>query len=229
MALAYSTLAGALTPTSTLVALTSATGVTASNYQGGGAGGSPQANPSIGTITYLLVEQEMMQIVSLSGVVASVKRGVNGTRAMAHATLTPFIFGLDSDFLGFVPALKEISAVLPEQAYTGLSASVVSAASIIASGPIFRTTGTVAMTNMLPPSSANLGNSGPNSEESYVNGTTVTIIFAGSAGGLTWTAAGGGTGPAFAVAGTATTALSSVTFILDGSSGAQLWYPSRLA
>src|SRR5271155_3169365 len=147
MAIAYSTIASALTPTVGFVTLTSATGVTASNYQGGGTGGSPQANPSVGTITYLLVEQEMMQIVSLSGVVATVKRGVLGTRAMPHATLTPFTFGLASDFLNFVPAMKEISPVLPEQSYTGASASVASAASIIASGPIFRTTGTVAMTN----------------------------------------------------------------------------------
>jgi hypothetical protein len=224
MTLAYSTISTALGPTDTSVSLTSATGVTVSNYQGAGSTGTVSG----GAITYLLIEQEMVQLISGTNPYV-IKRGMMGTRAMPHAVLTPFTFGTNNDFLNFVPATKQTSAVLPEQSATGLSASVVSAASIIASGPIFRTTGTTAMTNMLPPSSASLGNSGPNSEENYVNGTQVTIIFAGSAGGLTWTAAGGGTGPAFAVAGTATTALSCVTFILDGSSGAQLWYPSRLA
>src|SRR5271157_4391547 len=224
MAIAYSTIASALSPTSGFVTLTSATGVTASNYQGGGTGGSPQANPSISTITYLLVEQEMMQIVSLSGVVATVKRGVLGTRAMPHATLTPFAFGLASDFLNFVPAVKEVSPVLPEQSYTGASAAVVAAASIIASGPIFHVTGATGITNMLPPSSANLGNTGPNSEEAYVNGTRVTIIFDSTAAVST---GGGGTGPAFAGAVAAATAGTFCDFILDGSLGSQLWYPSR--
>jgi hypothetical protein len=226
MAFAYSTIAGALLPTSSLVTLTSATGVTASNYQGGGTGGSPQANPSTGTVTYLLVEQEMMQIVSLSGTVASVKRGVLGTRAMAHAILTPFTFGLSSDFQNFVPAVKEISPVLPEQSYTGASAAVASATSIIASGPIFHVTGTTTITNMLPPTSSALSNTGPNSEENYQNGTRVLIIFDGVA---PWTSGGSGTGPAFKVSGTPTTAGSCVEFILDASSGTQLWYPLRLA
>jgi hypothetical protein len=224
MAFAYSTIAGALLPTSSLVPLTSATGVTASNYQGGGTGGSPQANPSIGTVTYLLVEQEMMQIVSLSGTIASVKRGCLGTRAMAHATLTPFTFGLSSDFQNFVPAVKEISPVLPEQSYTGTSAAVVAATSIIASGPLFHVTGATTITNMLPPSSASLGNTGPNSEENCQNGTRVTIIFDSTPA---ITTGGSGTGPAFAGAVAALTGGTFVDFILDTSSGTQLWYPSR--
>jgi hypothetical protein len=224
MAFAYSTIAGALLPTSTLVTLTSATGVTASNYQGAGTGGSPQANPSIGTITYLLVEQEMMQIVSLNSTVASVKRGCLGTRAMAHATLTPFTFGLSSDFQNFVPALKEISPVLPEQAYTGASAAVASATSIIASGPLFHVTGATTITNMLPPTSANLGNTGPNSEENYQQGTRVTLIFDSTAA---ITTGGSGTGPAFAGAVAAMTAGTFLDCILDASTGTWLWYVSR--
>ena len=224
MAFAYSTIAGALTPTSTLVPLTSATGVTASNYQGGGTGGSPQANPSTGTVTYLLVEQEMMQIVSLSGVVASVKRGVLGTRAMAHATLTPFTFGLSSDFLNFVPAVKEISPALPEQSYTGASAAVAAATSIIASGPIFHVTGATTITNMLPPTSLNLSNTGPNSEEAYQQGTRITLIFDSTAA---ITSGGAGTGPAFAGAVAAMTQGTFLDCLLDASTGTWLWYVSR--
>jgi hypothetical protein len=224
MALAYSTIAGALTPTSTLVPLTSASGVTASNYQGAGTGGSPQANPAIGTVTYLLVEQEMMQIVSLSGTVASVKRGVLGTRALSHPTLTPFIFGLSSDFLHFVPAVKEVSPALPEQSYTGVSAVVASAATIQAPGPIFHVSGAASVTNIQPPTSALLGFTGPNSEETYVNGTKITII---SDATVAFATGGGGSGPAIAGTVAALTAGTTIDFILDGSSGAQLWYPSR--
>lgn len=222
MSLAYTTLSGAITSTQSSFGVTSATNISNAVFQGTSVIGSS-------TVTYLLVEQEAMQVITIAGTVVSVKRGMLGTRAMAHATLSPCLSGLSTDFLGFVPAIKAFTVVQPEVVGLSISASVASAASIIASGPLFRTTGTVAMTNMLPPSSVNLSVAGPNSEENYINGTKVTIIFAGSASGLTWTAAGGGTGPAFSVAGTSTTALSSVDFVLDGSTGTFLWYPSRLA
>lgn len=217
MALAYSTIANALGATDTSFGLTSATGVTASIFQAA-------TNPAVGAQTYLLVEQEMMQIIALNGTVVNVKRGVLGTRSMPHATLTPFTFGTSVDFLGFVPAVKEVSPVLPDQPNTGLSAAVVAATSIIASGPIFHVTGATTITNMLPPSSANLSQSGPNSEENYVNGTRVTIIFDSTPA---ITTGGAGTGPAFAGAVAALTAGTFVDFILDGSSGTLLWYPSR--
>src|SRR5277367_501741 len=134
MAFAYSTIANAMLATDTSVGLTSATGVTASIFQAA-------INPGVGVQTYLLVEQEMMQIISISGTVVNVKRGMLGTRSMPHATLTPFTFGLSTDFLHFVPAVKEISPVLPEQSNTGASAAVVAATSIIASGPLFHVTG----------------------------------------------------------------------------------------
>jgi hypothetical protein len=220
MAFAYSTIAQALLPTTNSFALTSATGVTASNYQGAGTA----TNPGTGTITYLLVDQEMMQIVSLSGSVVNVKRGMLGTRSMAHPTLSPFIFGLNSDFLGFVPAIKAFSIVQPDVGFQAVGPVIASAASIIAPSSIFHVSGTTNITNMQPPTSALLSNSGPNSEENYVNGTRVTIIFDSTA---LVTTGGGGTGPAFAAATVAATAATFCDFILDSSSGTALWYPSR--
>lgn len=54
------------------------------------------------------------------------------------------------------------------------------------------------------------------------SGASFTLIFDGSASGLTWTAAGN-----IAVGGTSTTALSTVTFIYDAVTAK--FYPSRLA
>jgi hypothetical protein len=220
MAFAYSTIAQALLPTTNSFALTSATGVTASNYQGAGTA----TNPGTGTITYLLVEQEIMQIVSISGTTVSVKRGMMGTRSMAHPTLTPFTFGLNSDFLNFVPAIKAFSIVQPESGFLGASAAIASSASIIAPGPLFHVTGTTTITNMQPPTSALQSNTGPNSEENYVNGFRVTIIFDSTA---KVASGGGGTGVAFASSPAANVAATFQDFILDASSGTALWYPSR--
>jgi len=88
------------------------------------------------------------------------------------------------------------------------TAIVPSAATIAPSGPIFHTTGTVAMVTITPPPGA-------------VNGTTITIFFDGSAAGLTWTAAGN-----IAVAGTATTTGSSVVFTWNATTSK--WSPSRV-
>jgi hypothetical protein len=220
MAFAYSTIAQALTATTTSFSLTSATGVTASNYQGAGT-----ANlPNVGTITYLLVDQELMQIVSLSGTVVNVKRGMNGTRAMQHQTLTPFIFGLNTDFLGFRPAIDAFVPVQPDSPFMTSGPVIASAASIIAPGPLFHVSGTTNITNMQPPTSALLSQSGPQSEENYVNGFRLTIIFDSTA---LVTTGGGGTGVAFAAATVAATAATFCDFILDTSSGTALWYPSR--
>jgi hypothetical protein len=220
MAFAYSTISTALTPTSTTVTLTSGTGVTASNFQGAGTA----LTPGTGVITYLLVEHELMQIISLpSTTIAVVKRGMNGTRAMAHPALCPFIFGLNTDFLGFRPAIDAFTLVQPDVPNMGTSVAVAATATIQIPGPLFHLTGTTSVTNMQPPTSALLGNSGPNSEENYVNGYRVSIICDGAA---VFTSGGGGSGPAIALTVTARTAASFIDFILDTSSGAALWYPS---
>src|SRR5277367_2136283 len=219
MAFAYSTIANAMLATDTSVGLTSATGVTASIFQAA-------INPGVGVQTYLLVDQEMMQIISISGTFVNVKRGMLGTRSMPHPTLSPFIFGLNTDFLNFVPAIKAFTIVQPDVGFQAVGPVVASAASIIAPSSLFHVSGTTNITNMQPPTSALLSNSGPNSEENYVNGTRVTIIFDSTA---LVTTGGGGTGPAFAAATLAATAATFCDFILDTSSGAALWYPSRHA
>lgn len=67
------TIAAAMTATQPSVTLTSATGVTAGGF--------------------LYVDQELMQITSLSGTVAQVLRGQGGTGASAHGILVPIFFG----------------------------------------------------------------------------------------------------------------------------------------
>jgi hypothetical protein len=217
MAFAYSTIVAAVLPTDTSFSLTSATGVTASIFQAA-------TNPGTGVQTYLLVDQEMMQIISVSGVVVNVKRGMLGTRAMPHPALSPFIFGLNTDFLNFVPAIKAFQIVQPDIGFQTAGPVVASAASIICPSSLFHVSGSASITNMQPPTSALLSQSGPNSEENYVNGTRVTIITDSTAA---WATGGGGTGPAIAGTVAALTAGTFIDFILDTSSGAALWYPSR--
>jgi len=223
MAFAYSTIANALGATDTSFSLTVGTGVTASVFQAA-------TNPAVGVQTYLLVDQEMMQIISGtfgSGVSpVSVKRGVMGTRAMPHPTLTPFIFGTSLDFLNFVPAIKAFVSVQPDINSQTSGPVVASAASIICPSSLFHVSGAASITNMQPPTSALLSQSGPNSEENYINGTRITIITDSTAACAT---GGGGTGPAIAGTVAALTAGTFIDFILDTSSGAALWYPSRKA
>lgn len=220
MAFAYSTITGALGATDTTVVLTVGTGVAGSTFQAA-------TNPAVGIQQYLLVEEEMMQVISgtfgsgLSPCV--VKRGVLGTRAVSHPTLTPFIAGVSTDFLGFRPAIQAFSLVQPDTPNMGASATIASAATIQIPGPLFHLTGTTSITNMQPPTSALLSQSGPSSEENYVNGYRVSIICDGAA---VFTSGGGGTGPAIALTTTARTAASFIDFILDTTSGAALWYPS---
>ena len=220
MAFAYSTIVGAVGATDTSFSLTVGTGVTASAFQNA-------TLASVGIQTYLLIEQEMVQVISgtfSSGVSpVSVKRGMLGTRAMPHAALTPFIFGLSTDFLGFRPAIDAWAPVVPENPFMGTSASVASTATLQIPGPLFHLTGTTSITNMQPPTSALLNQSGPNSEENYVSGYRVSIICDGAA---VFTSGGGGTGPAIALTTTARQPATFIDFILDTSTGSALWYPS---
>jgi hypothetical protein len=178
--------------------LTSATGVAAPNFQTGGG------------VTYLFCEEELMQVLSISGTVATVLRGQFGTAAVAHASGTPTAIGLATDFQNFQPAQRAFQTTLPTR-FEGWSTALVGAASNTATGPMFHLTGTTAMVTLLPP--ATVG---------FVSGYSITIVFDGSAAGLTWTAAGN-----IAVAGTSTTAGSAVTFTFDANS--TKWHPSRLA
>ena len=154
----------------------------------------------------------------------NVKRGMLGTRAMPHAALTPFIFGTNYDFLNFVPAVKGFSIVQPDVGFQTAGPVVASAASIICPSSFFHVSGTASITNMQPPTSALLSQTGANSEENYVNGTRITIVTDSTAA---WATGGGGTGVAIAGTVAALTAGTFIDFILDASSGTSLWYPSR--
>lgn len=206
MSLATTTLSGNITNTQTSFGVASASNITAPNFQTGAG------------ITYLLVEQELMQVQSVAGTVVSVKRGMFGTAAAGHQASAPVLSGLPADFLGFVPAIRGMVTTLPTP-FIGVSAPVASAATIQASGPLFHVTGTTTIATILPPSQANLPAGVGSGVPNYTDGGEITIIFDGVA---TWNATGN-----IAVAGSPTTAGSSVTFIFDQNSGK--WHPSRLA
>jgi hypothetical protein len=155
-------------------------------------------------ITFLYVDREMMAVyaVPVSGTV-QVIRGVSGTQAVAHAASSGVVAGGPADFPTFQPTVASFSLGLNR--YQGLAAPVASATTITASGQRFHVTGTTATATInLPPN--------------FLEGD-ITII---ADGVWTWTAAGN-----ILVAGTVTTAGSSVTFSYDAATAK--WYPSRLA
>lgn len=200
MSINATTLSAAVGTTDTVFTIASGTGVSAPNYQTG-----------VG-ITYGFIEQEMVKVagpaVAGSTTVWNVVRGELGSTASAHGASCPIIFGLPTDFPAFNPAIESAVPEYPIK-FQGWSAPVAGAATNVAPGAYFHLTGTVAMVNLTAPPLT-------------VEGGEVTIVFDGSAAGLTWTAAGN-----IAVAGTATTAGSAVTFVFDSGSGK--WHPSRLA
>lgn len=203
MAINATTLSAAIGTTDTVFGVASATGITAPNYQIG----DPTKGIS-GGVTYLFCEQEMMKVVAITGTTVTVIRGELGSQASAHGASAPIIAGLPADFPSYAPAEQTAVPAYPIK-FQGWSAPVAGAATNVATGPYFHLTGTVAMVNLTAPAGV-------------VEGGEVTIVFDGSAAGLTWTAAGN-----IAVAGTATTAGSAVTFVFD--SGSAKWHPSRLA
>jgi len=212
MSLAYTTLSAAITPNQTSFSVASATNIT-----------NPVFNTGAG-ITYLLVEQEAMLVTSVTGTVVQVQRGVLGTRAMNHGNACFIMSGLPADFLGFFPAIKAFTINQPDIAFQMPSQTVTAAASIIAPSNFFHLSGATGVTNMQPPTSALLSYTGSSTEENYANGTRVTIICDSTPA---FTSGGGGTGVAFAATVVAATAATVIEFILDGSSGTQLWYPTR--
>lgn len=203
MSLAATTLSAAIGSTDTVFGVASATNITAPNYQIG----DPLKGIS-GGVTYLFLEQEMMKVTAITGTTVSVVRGELGSQATAHGASCPVLSGLPADFPAFSPAEQTAVPKYPIP-FQGFSAPVAGAATNVAPGPYFHLTGTVAMVNLTAPAG-------------IVEGGEITIVFDGSAAGLTWTAAGN-----IAVAGTATTAGSAVTFVFDQGSGK--WHPSRLA
>jgi hypothetical protein len=150
-----------------------------------------------------------MLVLGVNGTFVSVQRGYAGTPTSAHPTSTPIVSGSPTDFGVIVPSVKAQQDASPSGSNYGWSAPVAGANTNVATGPLFHLTGTVIMKTLTAPAG-------------YIEGPNVTIVFDGSAAGLTWDATGN-----IAVAGTATTAGSSVTFAFDSGSGK--WHPSRLA
>lgn len=199
MSLNATTLSAAITATDTSLLLASITGVTTPSFQSGSG------------ITYLFIEQEWLQVFSVGASAAApvqVKRGMLGSAAAAHASATPVVAGLPSDFPSPTISQRATQDTAPQ--LVGFSAPVAGANTNVATGPFFHLTGTVIMKTLTAPNTSDF------------EGAAITIVFDGSGAGLTWDATGN-----IAVAGTATTAGSYVTFVFDQGSGK--WHPSRLA
>jgi hypothetical protein len=193
----------------TATTLSSAIGASDTTIQVASATGITAPNFTTGSsIVYLFCETEAMLVVGITSTFVSVQRGVLGTSAAAHGASAPIISGIPSDFAAFAPAVKSQIDAEP-LSFQGWSAPVTMANTITATGRYFHTTGTTILKTITAPTG-------------YVEGGVINIVFDGSGAGLTWDATGN-----IAVAGTATTAASMVSFVFD--SGSAKWHPSRLA
>jgi len=197
MAITATTLSAAVAVGDQVVNVASATGISA-----------PVSTTGSG-FTILKIDDEMFFVISVSGTVVTVLRGQQGTQQVSHSTSTPVLIGSPSDFSNFVPVQAAFSVQTPYN-FSAIGPPIVSATTIApVNGAIHHVTGTTALSVITVPSGA-------------VSGSKITLIFDGSGSGLTW-----GSGGNIAVAGTATTAASSVDFIYDAPSAK--WIPSRLA
>jgi hypothetical protein len=196
MAINTTTLSGALTAYQTQFGLTSTTNVTA-----------PVSTTGAGQ-TYLYCEAEMMAVtaVPVSGIV-TVIRGVLGTKAVAHLTLTPVTIGLVADFPVFTPQVGAFQVEVQNR-YQGIATPVAAAATIIAPANVFHVTGTTATNIITPPAN-------------FVGGT-ITII---ADAAWTWTSSTVANG--IFMTGAVTSAGETVTFTYDPNT--TYWYPSRRA
>lgn len=195
MTLIATTLSTTLNISSTRFGVASATGITLPNYTTGGG------------VMYGLCENEMTQVTGVSGSQISVLRGQCGTGGAAHAASTPIFFGAASDFPLFAPHVGAFVAGPPLN-FESFSAALAGANTNAAPGTYFHLTGTTIMKTLTPPAG-------------FVEGP-ISIVFDGSAAGLTWDATGN-----ISVAGTATAAGSMVVFTFDPGSGK--FHPSRVA
>jgi hypothetical protein len=152
MTITATTLAGAITASTTSFAITSATGVVNPNFQTGG--------PS--TVTYLYIDQEIMLVVGVVGTQVSVVRGINGSLAAAHLNLTQVQVGGPGDFLvqnewlaASTTGLQTIAQlVLPATFLSGATDAIPAG---VAGTYIFKTAGVDAAT-LAAPTAAQEGN-----------------------------------------------------------------------
>ena len=204
-------------------------------------------NITVNTNTYntaLYVDRELMTVIRVSGTTVYVIRGGGGTQASAHISGAMVLVGNPNAFINYdpegscsltaplgptqaVPALPTINSRTGAQYFCGVNGQWVrgfgpqvalakmglttsqTGATITPSGPYFQFSGTTALVTINVPVGAS-------------DGDQITIEFTGSSTGLTWTAAGN-----ISVLGTATSALSSVTFTYN--SATSKWIPSRVA
>ena len=213
MALTATTLSAAITATQTTFTLASGTGIVVPNFT------ATPPGTFVGTVGYLLIEQELMQIQQVNGAVVTVQRGYNGTLAVPHGATAPVLSGFSQDFFAFVPAQKSDVPFGPNGSIA-FSAPVASATTITASGQYFHITGTTAIATINLPNYVNLGGSYPGYyPENPIAGMQITVVFDGV---CTWTAAGN-----ISVAGTSTAGAATVIFTYDPNTSK--WYPSRVA
>jgi|HubBroStandDraft_4_1064222.scaffolds.fasta_scaffold19526_3 hypothetical protein len=245
-ALTSTTLSGIIAGGQNCFTVASATGITGfgpgiNNPVGGTAQGS-------GNSTDIYVDRELMQVYTVNATSNYIcaLRGQGGSQASPHASGTVVWIGPPGAFFNYdpegycggaiagytggpsnppqytpwinqhtsaqwicstvtktwVPGFGNpgISGTLP-----GLTTAVVSATTIAPSGPFFTVTGATAIATITPPAGIQ-------------NGQSITILFASTD---TWTAAGN-----IAVAGTNTTAGTTVTFTWNSSTSK--WSPSRV-
>jgi len=164
----------------------------------------------VGPTTYIIVEAELMEVTSFSGTSGDpvgVSRGQMGTKAVAHNTGAPaFIFLSTDNYQNIAGNLAVTNPINPYVGAPLTGATITPTAT--GNGSLTHFTGTTALVTINVPTGTLC--------------TEITLVFDGSGSGLTWTAAGN-----ISVAGTATTAKSSVTFRYDVSTSK--WIPSRLA
>jgi hypothetical protein len=99
MAITATTLSIAAGSADTIINVTSATGITAPNFQTGAG------------ITWLLIDQEYLQVMSVSGTAISVLRGQGGTQSKAHTKLAILSIGLPTDFKKYQEIVADESAI----------------------------------------------------------------------------------------------------------------------
>jgi hypothetical protein len=214
MALNITTLSAAIGTTDTSLLLASVTGITGPNFQ---TGFDPVKGTGTGPV-YLFIEQEWILVLTTPAsatVPVNVKRAQLGSCAMPHGASAVVMTGQATDFPGPIPiSIKASQDFYPNM--IGFSAPLVGANANVAPGYFFHLTGTTIMKSLTAPTV------GINAGGLPLDGSQISIVFDGSAAGLTWDATGN-----IAVAGTSTTAASMVTFTFDQGSGK--WHPSRLA
>lgn len=150
MAITATTLASACGLNDLTVNVASATGITAPSFQ------------TASGITYLFIDQELMQVISLSGTVISVKRGMSGTVQAVHVINAQVQIGSPSDFSQFIEYLgSSLTARQTEGSLnwpaTFLSGSTDAIPAGVAGFYVVKTAGVNAMT-LAAPTAAQEGN-----------------------------------------------------------------------